>query len=202
MTGRRMLVGIWLIVLGSCLGHPHGESQTIQSLAPVNSAPLHLRLSQVPDPSRPMFRIDFTNVSKYALVLSLGFTLGKEYANAVHFLLTDLQGETLQLDLVGPGVVEGIASPYVVRLSAGAIFELRIDLDHYIVHHQARENVVWASDLPSGPYSVKAEYTGLDAFLRPVDHPTRRTALTPYWTGTAASNTVAIKLTQALQHGR
>jgi hypothetical protein len=203
MTGRQVLVGIGLIFVLCCAGHPHGESQTIQSPAPVHSAPLHLRLSQVQDSSRPSFLIDFTNVGKHDLILSLGFTLGKEYSSAVHLLLTDAQNKTLRMDLLRSEYFGGIASPYVVHLSPGTVYELPIDLDDYIVQHYAHENVIWASDLPSGPYSVKAEYTGLDAFLQPVDHPTRRTTLTPYWAGTVVSNTVAITLTQALsRHGR
>jgi hypothetical protein len=156
-----MLVGIGLVVLESCVRHPHGESQTIQSPAPVHSAPLHLRLSQAQGPSRISFLIDFANVGKSSLILSLGFTLGKEYASALHFLLTDAQGKTLRLDLWRPDYFGGIESPYVVHVSAGSSYELRIDLDDYIVHHNTHENVVRVSDLQSGPYSIKAEYTGL-----------------------------------------
>jgi hypothetical protein len=195
---QQMLVGIGLVLLESCVCPHHGGTQTIRSPAPVHSAPLHLRLSPLQGPSPISFVIDFSNVGKNPLILSLGFTLGKEYASAVHFLLTDAQGKTLRLDLWRPDYFGGIESPYVVHLSAGSSYELRIELDDYIVHHNAHENVVRVSDLQCGPYSIKAEYTGLDAFLQPVDHPTKRTALTPYWTGTVVSNTEAITLTQTL----
>jgi hypothetical protein len=129
--------------------------------------------------------------------------LGKEYASAVHLLLTDAQGKTLLLDFLGPGLVEGIASPYVVTLSPGATYGLPIDTGNYIVHHITHTDVIWASDLPSGNYKLEAVYTGLDAFLQPVGHPTLRTASTPYWTGTVDSNTLNVTLTQAPgRHGR
>jgi hypothetical protein len=198
MTSLRMLVGIGLIVLGSCVGHPQSESRSIQSVAHVHSGPLQLTLTQVQDPSRPGFLVKFTNVGKHPLILSLGFTFAKEYPDAVHLFLTDAQGKTLLLDLSGPGVIGGIASPYVVHLSAGEIYALPIDLKDYIVHHIAHKEVIWVSDLPSGYYTLKAEYTGLDAFHQPVDHPVRRAALTPYWTGTVISNTSAFTFTQVM----
>jgi hypothetical protein len=204
MTSLRMLVGIGLIVLGSCVSHPQSESQSIQSVAHVHSGPLQLTLTQVQDPSRPGFLVKFTNVGTYPLILSMGFTFAREYPEAIHLLLTDAQGKTFLLDLSGPGVIGGIASPYVVHLSAGAIYALPIDLDDYIVHHIAHKEVIWVSDLPSGYYTLKAEYTGLDAFHQPVDHPARRTALTPYWTGTVISNPLAFTFTQVMgrRHGQ
>lgn len=201
MTSLRRLVGIGLIVLGSCVGHPQSESQSIQSVAHVQSGPLQLTLTQVQDPSRPGFLVKFTNVGKHPLILSLGFTLAKEYPDAVHLLLTDAQGKTLLLDLSGPGFIGGIASPYVVHLSAGAMYALPIDLEDYIAHHIAHKEMLWVSDLPSGYYMLKAEYTGLDASLQPVDHPVRRTALTPYWTGTVISNSLAFTFTQVMGRG-
>ncbi len=197
MTSLRMLVGIGLIVLGSCVGHSQSESQSIQSPAHVHSGSLQLTLIQVQDPSRSRLLVKFANVGKHPLILSLGFTFGREYPDAVHLLLTDAQGKTFLLDLLGPGVIGGIASPYDVHLSAGAIYALPIDLEDYIVHHIAHEEVIWASDLPPGHYTLKAEYTGLDAFHQPVNRPVRRTGLTPYWTGTVISNTLAFTLTQA-----
>jgi hypothetical protein len=151
------------------------------------------------DISRPHFVVTFHNPARRPLVLSLGFTLEKEYPSAIHFVLTDAQGNDSILDLAGPGLIAGIAGPYLMHLSANATDDVPIDLDGYIIHHEPHTPVIFVSSLPSGQYTLRAKYTGLDVCGQPVDHPTKINRSTPYWTGTVLSNPVLFSMENTMR---
>jgi hypothetical protein len=77
MTGSQVVVGIGMIVLASCVVHPKGGPQAVQSPAQMHSRPLRLSLTQVQDSAPPSFLHNFTNPGKQPLILSMGSGWGR-----------------------------------------------------------------------------------------------------------------------------
>jgi len=153
--------------------------------------------------SQPRFRVELHNAGDRALILNLGMMLAngkKQYAGAIHLLLTDARGKTIPLDLTGPAIAGGRIDPLVVPLPEGATFTLPIDLDNYC----SPRNHVFELSLGPGQYTVSAEYIGGGVSQLEANLDMKGILLMPYWIGTVKSNVVPFTVTQTTgrPHGR
>lgn len=82
----------------------------------------------------PKFRVELRNAEESDLTLNLGIMLDngrKQYPTAIFLNLTDTQGKSRRLDLIGPAGVAGRLDPFVLSLRVGATFSMPVDLDRY-----------------------------------------------------------------------
>src|SRR5450756_1112205 len=144
-----LFLGFWLVA-----AHPTPALAT-------PSCSLHIKLVQVQAVAgQPRFQVELHNAGDQALILNLGMMLAngrKQYADAIHLLLTDAHGKTLPLELTEIFLIAGRIDPFVVPLPEGATFTLPIDLDHY---SSSRQHIFKLSLTP-GQYTLSAEYTGV-----------------------------------------
>jgi hypothetical protein len=144
----------------------------------------------------PRFRVKLHNAGDRALILNLGMMLAngkKQYADAIHLLLTDAHGKTLPLELTGPAYVAGRIDPFVVPLPEGATLTLPIDLEDY---SSPRQHIFKLSFAP-GQYTLSAEYTGAGVSQQTANLDMKGISLMPYWIGTVKSNVLPFTITQS-----
>jgi hypothetical protein len=82
----------------------------------------------------PEFRITFRNRGTNDVFLNLGCTLAngrRHFPDSVSLVLLDSQGNSRQLELVGPATVSGRVDDYAVGLQRGAAHELRLSLSEF-----------------------------------------------------------------------
>ena len=129
----------------------------------------------------PKFRVELRNAGETDLTLNLGFMLGggrKQYPTAVFLNLTDAQGKSRRLDLIGPSGVAGRVDTFVLSLPVGATFSMPVDLDKYF----AAASKEYDYKPTSGTYSLEAQFIGTG-----VPHDVDL-LLGHYWEGTVKSN--------------
>jgi hypothetical protein len=129
----------------------------------------------------PKFRVELHNVEESDLILNLGIMLDngrKQYPTAVFLNLTDAQGKSRRLDLIGPPAVAGRLDTFVLSLPVGATFSMLVDLDKYFA--AASEDYDYKPT--PGTYSLEAQFTG-KGVPRDIDF-----LLGQYWEGTVKSN--------------
>ncbi|MGA7221525.1 MAG: hypothetical protein WA867_20040 [Candidatus Acidiferrales bacterium] len=129
----------------------------------------------------PKFRVELRNAEESDLTLNLGIMLDngrKQYPTAIFLNLTDTQGKSRRLDLIGPAGVAGRLDPFVLSLRVGATFSMPVDLDRYF----AAASKEYEYKPTPGTYSLEAQYTG-KGVPRDMD-----LLLGHYWEGTVKSN--------------
>jgi hypothetical protein len=127
------------------------------------------------------FLIKLRNAGDYKITLHLGMkTLNdtKWAVQAVHLLLTDASGKTLDLETGGYGIVGGQFLPFDRPLPPGASFQFVANLDDYASGKArfwpVKQGNVWRLPLAPGRYKLCAEYV-------------QTSAQEPVWTGSVRS---------------
>ena len=129
----------------------------------------------------PKFRVGLRNAGETDLTLNLGMMLDngrKQYPTAIFLNLTDAQGKSRRLDLIGPAGVGGRVDTFVLSLPVGATFSMPVDLDKYF----AAASKEYDYKPTPGTYSLEAQFTG-KGVPRDMD-----LLLGHYWEGTVKSN--------------
>jgi hypothetical protein len=129
----------------------------------------------------PKFRVELRNAEESDLTLNLGIMLDngrKQYPTAIFLNLTDTQGKSRRLDLIGPPAVAGRLDTFVLSLPVGATFSMPVDLDKYF----APSSEEYDYKPTPGTYSLEAQFTG-KGVPRDMD-----LLLGHYWEGTVKSN--------------
>ena len=107
----------------------------------------------------PKFRVELRNAGESDLTLNLGIMLDsgrKQYSTAVFLNLTDAQGKSRRLDLIGPPGVAGRVDTFVLSLPVGATFSMLVDLDKYF----AAASKEYDYKPTPGTYSLEAQFIG------------------------------------------
>jgi hypothetical protein len=129
----------------------------------------------------PKFRVELRNAGDHDLILNLGSMLAngkKQYPNNIFLTLTDAQGTSRRLDLIGPGIIAGRLDPFVLPIPVDATFSIPVELDKYFAATSKERDY----KLTPGTYSLKAEFIGKDV-AHDLD-----LLLASYWNGTVTSN--------------
>jgi hypothetical protein len=129
----------------------------------------------------PKFRVELRNAEESDLTLNLGIMLDngrKQYPTAVFLNLTDAQGKSRRLDLIGPPAVAGRVDAFVLSLPVGATFSMLVDLNKYL----AAASKEYDYKPTPGTYSLEAQFTG-KGVPRDID-----LLAGHYWEGTVKSN--------------
>ena len=129
----------------------------------------------------PKFRVELRNAGESDLTVNLGIMLDngrKQYPTAVFLNLTDAQGKSRRLDLIGPPSVGGRLDTFVLSLPVGATFSMLVDLDKYF----AAASKEYDYKPTPGTYSLEAQFTG-KGVPRDID-----LLIGHYWEGTVKSN--------------
>jgi hypothetical protein len=136
--------------------------------------------------------LEVRNTGPKDMVLNLGIMLGngaRQYPSAIRLRLTDAKGNVHQGVLAEPGIVAGRLDPFIVPLPHGASLILPLDLTKYVLYTSGQIEEFRPN--PTTPYTVQAQFTGQGVTQAEANLDVRGLALMPYWTGIAASNTVA-----------
>jgi hypothetical protein len=138
----------------------------------------------------PKFRVELRDAGAHDLIVNLGMMLanGKlQYPDAVDLTLTDAQGVSHPLGLLGPIVIDGRVDPLVVPIPVGAAFSIPVDLDKYVGDELPRQ-------LKSGFYSLQANFAGRVVTDDETNLDVKGISLMPYWTGTVTSNKLRFEI--------
>lgn len=176
-----LLMGILAVLCG------RGDAQGMDHPA--------LRISMTRDTSKAgqrAFLIKLRNAGDHKITLLLGTMTRNDTqwaVQAVHLLLTDASGKTLDLDAGPRGVVGGQFEPFLMPLPPGASFQFAADLDDYASGKarlwRVKQGNVWRLPLAPGRYKLCAEY---------VVPASRTSALEPVWTGSVRSTQLTFSI--------
>ncbi len=115
---------------------------------------------------------------------------GELYPDRIRLQLTLPGGKLLHLEIILPTGIIGRSDPMVVPLPAGASYSLQFSLDQYC----APKEEVWRLDLPTGSYSIVAEYTGVTVPRQSANSDVQGISLFPYWTDTVRSDVLKFEV--------
>jgi hypothetical protein len=139
------------------------------------------------------FRVELSNAGESGLILNLGIMLAngkKQYPVNVALILTDSQGKSRLLELIGPGMLNGRVDAMVLPLPAKSTFSIPIDLDSYWSTGSGEFNDTWKP----GAYTLAAQFSGKGVNREQANLDMEGIALMPYWTGSVTSNQVRFEV--------
>jgi hypothetical protein len=177
---RISALAVVIFLLGSQTSHAQGTP-----LQP----DLRVAVATVPHSGNlPTFEVELSNIANHDLVLNLGMMLAnghRQFADAIHLSLRDVDNNSEELDLIGPPFVAGRIDPFVVPLPRGARITLPVKLDDY----WAPKQKIFEIKLGRGRYWLSAEYRGANPKIVNLDM--KGIALMPYWVGRVSSREIS-----------
>ncbi len=173
-----------------------GFVAAIPSVAQQGQAGPRVILRQIRQTSlHPLFRVEICNSGDQSLLLKLGTIYrGQDALSAIHLLLTEADGKTIDLEPFQGGIVSGRIDPLIVPIPVGATFVLRVDLTDYMSIGEH----VWQLELAPGRYKLTARYVGTPVSRREANLDMPGLALMHYWTGSVDSNTLPFSVAHAM----
>ncbi len=163
--------------------------QTSHAQATPLQPDLRVAVTAVPhNGNLPTFEVELSNSANHDLVLNLGMMLAnghRQFADAIHLSLRDVDNKSEELDLMGPPIIAGRMDAFVVPLPRGARITLPVNLADY----WAPKQKIFEIKLGPGRHWLSAEYRGTTTKMVNLDM--KGIALMPYWIGQVSSREIS-----------